>query len=164
MSSKSNDASELTAAVPTTNAASHAPSPAHEETLVQYIVMRSDLTKQHKWSSGSLIANGSHAAVAVIAEGWQDKNVQQYVTGGDGKQMHTVVLAASDEKELLDTAVLLQNNSIIHKVWVSRSVTHSSRLEAMVALTKIARPCLTSFVSAVCLLPSCCPLFIDRTP
>ena len=97
---------------------SHAPSPAHEQTLVQYIVMRSDLVKQHKWNAGGLIANGSHAAVAVIAEHWQDAEVQQYVTGADGKQMHTVVLQAGDEKELLDTAALLKDADIVHRVWV----------------------------------------------
>ena len=126
MSSKKSD----DASAPSNSAASADPSstadaasPAHEQTLVQYIIMRSDLVKQHKWNVGGLIANGSHAAVAVIAEQWQDKDVQQYVTGADGKQMHTVVLAANDEKELMDTAGLLQENKIVHKVWVSSRAT-----------------------------------------
>ena len=99
---------------------SHAPSPAHEQTLVQYIVMRSDLVKQHKWNAGGLIANGSHAAVAAIADSWHDSDVQQYVTGAHGKQMHTVVLQAGDEKELLDTAALLKQNDVAHRVWIEQ--------------------------------------------
>ena len=128
----------------------HAPSPAHEQTLVQYIVMRSDLVKQHKWNAGGLIANGSHAAVAIIAERWQDDEVQQYVRGADGKQMHTVVLAASDEKELMDTAGLLQQNSIVHKVWVNQPATqHCTRDTAQCA----GLPPLIRAVASLCACP-----------
>ena len=124
------------------------PSPAHEQTLVQYIVVRSDLVKQHKWNVGGLIANGSHAAVAVIAERWQDAEVQQYVTAADGKQMHTVVLAANDEKELMDTAGMLHKNSIVHRVWVSRPSTHAA------ALTRCASP--PGRLSPQCLCRAAC--------
>ena len=91
----------------------------YEQTLVQYIVMRSDLVKQHKWNVGGLIANGSHACVSVLADSWEDADVQRYVTASAGTQMHKVVLAARDEKELTDTASLLRQHSIVHKVWVS---------------------------------------------
>ena len=78
MSTKPNDStdSSSSSAATSSTASSDGPSPAHEQTLVQYIVMRSDLTKQHKWNAGGLIANGSHASVAVIAEHWQDAEVQ----------------------------------------------------------------------------------------
>lgn len=140
----------------TSSSTANGASPAHEQTLVQYIVMRSDLVKQHKWNAGGLIANGSHAAVAVIAERWQDDEVQQYVTGAGGKQMHTVVLAASDEKELMDTAGLLQKNSIVHKVWVSPPATQHITSCGAAVLTGCSLCSLAALHSAACCRSLCC--------
>ena len=154
----SNDSSATTAS--SSDSATSAMSPAHEQTLVQYIVMRSDLSKAHKWNAGGLIANGSHASVAVIAEHWQDADVQQYVTGAGGKQMHTVVLAAKDEQELMDTASLLQKNSIAHKLWVSHT-DHTQRccclshLQSAAAAAGVSQCVLWCWLILMCVCCAC---------
>ena len=92
-----------------------------DATLVQYIVMRSDLVKQHRWNVGGLIANGSHACLAVIAEHVQHEDVRRYLgLSGEkqSQQMHTVVLSVTDERELRDTAALLAGHDIAHCLWV----------------------------------------------
>ena len=96
---------------------------ASDETLVQYVVMRSDLIKQHRWNVGALIANGSHACISVIAAHWQDEAVQRYVTSGNkngAPQMHKVVLSVKDENELTDTAQILSHHRIVHQIWTEQ--------------------------------------------
>ena len=106
-------------ALPTNDTSSSA-----DSVLVQYVVMRSDLVKGHKWNVGGLIANGCHASISVLAEHLNDADVRAYLglAGADEQrpqtQMHKVVLSVKDEAELLDTASLLTRHSIVHRVWV----------------------------------------------
>ena len=92
-----------------------------DDPLVQYIVMRSDLTRHHRYSTGALISNGSHAAIAVIAAHWQEEDVQRYVGRGGGEagsQMRTVTLAAKDEAELRGAAETLRQHRVAHSLWL----------------------------------------------
>jgi peptidyl-tRNA hydrolase len=90
------------------------------DVLVQYVVMRGDLIKAHKWNVGGLIANGSHACVAVICEHMADAEVKAYIDPTAATQMHKVVLAAKDDAELGATSDLLTHHQMKHKVWTEQ--------------------------------------------
>jgi peptidyl-tRNA hydrolase len=107
---------------PPSTSSDPAPPSAYDLTLVQYVVMRSDLIKQFKWNIGGLIANGSHACISVISEHLEDEEVRRYIglipTDPPQPQMHKVVLSVKDETELNETAELLTKNAIVHRVWM----------------------------------------------
>lgn len=77
-----------------------APDP--EDTLVQYIVVRSDLGKDKGWPLGSVIAQGAHAATKTLWELRESENVKEYC--GNVDSMHKVVLGAKSEKQLSNSA------------------------------------------------------------
>lgn len=58
--------------------------------MVQYIVVRSDLTKTLKWPLGALVAQACHACSAVMFLFRDDPNVKEYTSNLDS--MHKVVL------------------------------------------------------------------------
>ena len=103
---------------------SSASTPENDSVLVQYVVMRSDLTKSLHWNVGGLIANGSHACLGAIADHLDDADVRSFLglakrPGGEPlTQMHAVVLSVKDEEELRSTAELLSQHSIAHLLWV----------------------------------------------
>lgn len=61
--------------------------------LVQYIAVRGDLWRTQEWPIGALIAQGCHAATAVLHTFRDDQNVKDYLADVD--HMHKVVLEAS---------------------------------------------------------------------
>ncbi|GAB5363108.1 hypothetical protein AAMO2058_000855000 [Amorphochlora amoebiformis] len=87
--------------------------------LIQYIVVRKDLTKKPlKWSWGSVISNACHAAsVAVISSNFDNPNVQKYITQAHG-QMRKVTLAAPDCEALITVAKMLKDLNIVHYLWI----------------------------------------------
>lgn len=68
--------------------------------LVQYVVVRGDLTKILQWPTGALIAQACHACTAVTWQYKDDKNTEDYTRDIDN--MHKVVLE-------------VQNSSVIYK-------------------------------------------------
>lgn len=90
----------------------------YENTLVQYIVMRSDLIKQHKFNVGGLIGNGSHAAIAVIQQSMNHPHTLEYLK--QVNSMHTVVLSVKNDEELISTSESLNQSSILNHIWIEQ--------------------------------------------
>ena len=61
--------------------------------LVQYIALRGDLHRTQKWPVGAMVAQGCHAATAVLHAHREHGNVIQYLNDLDN--MHKVVLEVS---------------------------------------------------------------------
>lgn len=138
----SDPASSTTAAAPAVAPASPSSSSAYDDTLVMYVVMRSDLIKSHRWNVGGLISNGSHACLAVIMSNLADADVQRYTAPDAADQMHKVVLAAKDQRELEDTAELLHKQGMVHKLWVEQPEMLKSCLAVKPYPRKIIQPLL----------------------
>lgn len=62
-------------------------------TIVQYIVIRGDLSKTLNWPMGAMIAQACHASTAAMHLFKDDKNVLDYTKVLD--HMHKVVLGVS---------------------------------------------------------------------
>ena len=58
--------------------------------LVQYVVLRSDLSRVLQWPLGALIAQAAHASTAVTHIFYEDANTKAYLADLD--RMHKVVL------------------------------------------------------------------------
>lgn len=91
-------------------------------TIVQYVLLRSDLLKELGWSVGALVAQACHASTAVLHLYKDDEQTMQYLSDLDN--MHKVVLEVSkfqnkiaNEKKLLRTLLIL--NHIDQKYFVS---------------------------------------------
>ena len=61
--------------------------------LVQYVALRGDLLRTHKWPVGAMVAQGCHACTAVIHTFREEANVAQYLSDLD--RMHKIVLEVS---------------------------------------------------------------------
>lgn len=61
--------------------------------IVQYVLLRSDLLKELGWSIGALVAQACHASTAVIHLFRDDEYTMQYLNDLDN--MHKVVLEVS---------------------------------------------------------------------
>jgi len=61
--------------------------------IVQYVVMRGDLSKTMGWPLGAVIAQACHACTAVIHLFYNDADTQTYLADLDN--MHKVVLEVS---------------------------------------------------------------------
>lgn len=64
--------------------------------LVQYVVVRSDLSKSMQWPLGAVIAQSCHACTAVIHNFYNDEYTQKYLADLDN--MHKVVLEVNIQK------------------------------------------------------------------
>lgn len=62
-------------------------------TIVQYVLLRSDLLKELGWSIGALVAQACHASTAVLHLYREDDHTMQYLSDLDN--MHKVVLEVS---------------------------------------------------------------------
>lgn len=58
--------------------------------IVQYVLLRSDLLKELGWSIGALVAQACHASTAVLHLYREDENTIKYLNDLDN--MHKVVL------------------------------------------------------------------------
>lgn len=61
--------------------------------VVQYVLVRGDLTRVLKWPSGAVMAQACHACVAVVHTYYSDPDTQAYLK--DLGSMHKVVLEVS---------------------------------------------------------------------
>ncbi|XP_070533424.1 putative peptidyl-tRNA hydrolase PTRHD1 [Ptychodera flava] len=86
--------------------------------MVQYVVVRSDLLHTLKWPTGAIIAQACHACTAVLHTFHSDPNVQQYTSDLD--HMHKVVLEAKDEDSVRKLSDKLQEDNIDHKLWIEQ--------------------------------------------
>ncbi|XP_013142281.1 PREDICTED: putative peptidyl-tRNA hydrolase PTRHD1 [Papilio polytes] len=87
-------------------------------TIVQYVLLRSDLLKDLGWSIGSLVAQACHASSAVLHLFKDDECTVQYLNDLDN--MHKVVLEVPDEESLKKISNKLKENSIDHKLWIEQ--------------------------------------------
>lgn len=86
--------------------------------MVQYIVVRGDLVSHLGWPTGALIAQACHACTAVTHLFYGDCHVQAYLSDLDN--MRKVVLEAENEKSLQDLAAKLEQNGVLHKLWIEQ--------------------------------------------
>jgi len=61
--------------------------------VVQYVLVRGDLTRTLKWPSGAVMAQACHACVAVVHTYYSDPDTQAYLK--DLENMHKVILEVS---------------------------------------------------------------------
>ncbi|XP_065366136.1 putative peptidyl-tRNA hydrolase PTRHD1 [Calliphora vicina] len=87
-------------------------------TIVQYIIVRSDLKSALNWPLGAVIAQCCHAATAVMHLHADDDATKSYLADLDN--MHKVVLEAKDEAALTKLANKLKENEIQHKLWIEQ--------------------------------------------
>lgn len=64
-------------------------------TLIQYIIVRSDLLKVLKWPIGAVITQTCHAVAAVNEIYKDDELVKKYLSTENIDHMHKCVLAVS---------------------------------------------------------------------
>ncbi|XP_023946086.2 putative peptidyl-tRNA hydrolase PTRHD1 [Bicyclus anynana] len=86
--------------------------------IVQYVLLRSDLLKELGWSIGALVAQACHASTAALHLYKEDNNTIQYLNDLDN--MHKVVLEVPNEESLKKVAEKLKENSIDHKLWIEQ--------------------------------------------
>ncbi|KAG6451274.1 hypothetical protein O3G_MSEX007039 [Manduca sexta] len=87
-------------------------------TLVQYVLLRSDLLKEMGWSIGALVAQACHASSAVLHLNKDDEYTIQYLNDLDN--MHKVVLEVPNEESLKKVADKLTEKAIAHKLWIEQ--------------------------------------------
>lgn len=112
-------------------------SSSRSRTLVQYVVVRSDLCRApHHWPTGALIAQGVHASVAAVWRHRRDEAVVAYcdaraddeaaaaaAAGNDiggaagNEQMRTVVLDGGDEGTIRRLSDTLAAARVAHVAW-----------------------------------------------
>mmetsp|Transcript_28171 Transcript_28171/g.47680 ORF Transcript_28171/g.47680 Transcript_28171/m.47680 type:complete len:157 (+) Transcript_28171:117-587(+) len=97
--------------------ASLLPDPPDDDPMFQYIVLRRDLQEKEGWPLGSLVAQGSHAAVAAIAENWDDSDTQAYVAPAALGSMHKAVLEVKNLNALENLAGRLTEAGVGHHLW-----------------------------------------------
>ncbi|XP_034828621.1 putative peptidyl-tRNA hydrolase PTRHD1 [Maniola hyperantus] len=86
--------------------------------LVQYVLLRSDLLKELGWSIGALVAQACHASTAVLHLYREDENTMNYLNDLDN--MHKVILEVPNKESLKKVAEKLKENSIDHKLWIEQ--------------------------------------------
>ncbi|KAL6434043.1 hypothetical protein ACFW04_005890 [Cataglyphis niger] len=86
--------------------------------IVQYVVVRGDLSKTMKWPLGAVIAQACHACIAVTHLFYNDAHTQAYLADLDN--MHKVVLEAADEADLQTLCSELKGDDIQHKLWIEQ--------------------------------------------
>ncbi|XP_063627966.1 putative peptidyl-tRNA hydrolase PTRHD1 [Cydia splendana] len=87
-------------------------------TIVQYVLLRSDLLKELGWSIGALVAQACHATTAVLHLYKDDEQTVCYLNDLD--YMHKVVLEVPNEETLKKLAEKLKENDIAHKLWIEQ--------------------------------------------
>lgn len=89
---------------------------------MQYVVVRRDFDPP--WPAGALIAQGVHASVSAIWESRDTPITKEYClqTGSqeNSLQMHTVVLEAKSEKDLVKLKEKLESLDIGFVEWIER--------------------------------------------
>ncbi len=94
--------------------------------IVQYVVVRGDLVASLKWPLGALIAQACHAATAVMHLNYNDGATQRYLADVDN--MRKVVLEAPDESALRQLAAKLEENGVLHKLWIEQPEDYATCL------------------------------------
>ncbi|XP_060025726.1 adenylate cyclase type 3 isoform X8 [Lagenorhynchus albirostris] len=92
---------------------------AEPQILVQYLVLRKDLSQApFSWPAGALVAQACHAATAALHIHRDHPHTAAYLR--ELGRMRKVVLEAPDETTLKLLAEMLQQKNIDHKLWVEQ--------------------------------------------
>ncbi|TKC48905.1 putative peptidyl-tRNA hydrolase PTRHD1 [Monodon monoceros] len=92
---------------------------AEPQILVQYLVLRKDLSQApFSWPAGALVAQACHAATAALHIHRDHPHTTAYLR--ELGRMRKVVLEAPDETTLKLLAETLQQKNIDHKLWVEQ--------------------------------------------
>ncbi|KAE8224851.1 hypothetical protein CF319_g2328 [Tilletia indica] len=70
--------------------------------LVMQIIIDRPITKSTDWNRGALIAQGAHAAIAIIAQTIDEPLTKEYISPANLGSMHKVVLQAPKSGSLAD--------------------------------------------------------------
>ncbi|KAL5290554.1 PTRHD1 family protein [Megaselia abdita] len=114
--------------------------------LVQYVIVRSDLMKTLNWPLGALIAQCCHATTAVNHLFKEDPETIEYF--GDLENMHKVCLEAKDETELVKISEKLKENDIKFKLWIEQP----ENIPTCLAVKPYKKECVHPFVKKLKLL------------
>ncbi|CAH8562186.1 unnamed protein product [Schistosoma turkestanicum] len=87
-------------------------------TLVQYIVLRRDLSTILNWPLGALIAQGCHAATAAIATYYTHSDTMLYLQALNS--MHKIVLGVDNAEQLENIAKKLKDANIDCYLWIEQ--------------------------------------------
>ncbi|VDD81835.1 unnamed protein product [Mesocestoides corti] len=83
--------------------------------LVQYILVRTDLKTSLAWPLGAIIAQACHASTAALHKFASHEQTQAYLADLDN--MHKVVLGIDDEPKLAQFSVQLEAEDIDFVLW-----------------------------------------------
>ncbi|KAI9325792.1 peptidyl-tRNA hydrolase II domain-containing protein [Zopfochytrium polystomum] len=86
--------------------------------LTMFVVIRKDLSKVLGWPTGSIIAQGAHAATSVIWTHASHPNVVSYMH--DIENMHKVILETKTEASLAVVGEALKAQSIPFVLWTEQ--------------------------------------------
>ncbi|XP_003411965.1 putative peptidyl-tRNA hydrolase PTRHD1 [Loxodonta africana] len=96
-----------------------AASSAQPQFLVQYLVLRKDLSRApFSWPAGALVAQACHAATAALHIHRDHPHTEAYLR--DLGRMRKVVLEAPDENTLKELAETLQQKNVDHMLWLEQ--------------------------------------------
>ncbi|XP_020018220.2 putative peptidyl-tRNA hydrolase PTRHD1 [Castor canadensis] len=96
-----------------------AASGAEPQILVQYLVLRKDLSQApFSWPAGALVAQACHAATAALHLHRDHPHTATYLR--ELGRMRKVVLEAPDETTLKELAETLQQKHIDHMLWLEQ--------------------------------------------
>eukprot|EP01070_Trichotokara_eunicae_P000906 Trichotokara_eunicae@DN1333_c0_g1_i1.p1 len=85
------------------------------EELVQYIIVRNDLTE---WPSGALIAQACHASIAAIYENYNEPNTQSYLK--NLPTMNKRVVQGANAEFLIQLSENLKEKGVPNFLWVEQ--------------------------------------------
>eukprot|EP00922_Rhytidocystis_sp_ex-Travisia-forbesii_P038833 GHVS01057857.1.p1 GENE.GHVS01057857.1~~GHVS01057857.1.p1 ORF type:complete len:214 (+),score=26.30 GHVS01057857.1:102-743(+) len=88
------------------------------DNIVQYVIMRRDLSKALKWSLGAVVAQACHACISSILSNHEDANVKAYLNDMD--RMHKVILGIDSEESLRELSDKLTEEGVDHKLWIEQ--------------------------------------------
>ncbi|CAH6786874.1 putative peptidyl-tRNA hydrolase PTRHD1 [Phodopus roborovskii] len=92
---------------------------AEPQILVQYLVLRKDLSQApFSWPTGALVAQACHAATAALHIHRDHPHTVAYLR--ELGRMRKVVLEAADETTLKELAEALQQKEIDHMLWLEQ--------------------------------------------
>lgn len=92
---------------------------AEPQILVQYLVLRKDLSQApFSWPTGALVAQACHAATAALHLHREHPQTVAYLR--ELGRMRKVVLEAADETTLKELAETLQQKNIDHMLWLEQ--------------------------------------------
>uniref|UniRef100_A0A383V2W8 peptidyl-tRNA hydrolase n=1 Tax=Tetradesmus obliquus TaxID=3088 RepID=A0A383V2W8_TETOB len=93
---------------------------AADDPIVQWVVLRRDLWTDIGWPLGPVIAQACHASSAAMFTHLDDPLTQQYIAQENIDHMHKVVLEVKSEQQLVNFSKKLEQEGILHKLWIEQ--------------------------------------------